>query len=144
MSEYIDSNVLAYHLAGDRRFGPLARNYLLSVAGGERNACTSVYTFAELFATFRKMGLYPSVVLPQLERAMSFGISLTDLTQAIMVEVPAEMRRGLSLGDSIHYLSMKGSRVNRIVSEDRDWDRLRDIQRMSLSEILHVRSGGEP
>ncbi len=135
MSEYLDTNILVYYLIGDRHFGVAARDYLLSIAKGERSASTSVYTFAELYATFRKVGLSSKVILPKLEASLNMGISLADLTQIMMLSVPAEMKLGRSFGDAIHHLTMRKIGVDRIVSEDRDWDRVQGIHRISLSDI---------
>ncbi len=135
MSEYLDTNILVYYLIGDRQFGVAARDYLLSIAKGDRSASTSVYTFAELYATFRNVGLSPRVILPRLEASLNMGINLADLTQIVMLGVPAEMRRGRSFGDAIHHLTMREIGVDHIVSEDRDWDRVHGVHRISLSEI---------
>ncbi len=144
MSEYLDTNILVYYLTGDRQFGVAARDYLLSIAKGERNASTSVYTFAELYATFRKVGLSPEVILPKLEASMNMGVNLTDLTQIMMLSVPAEMRQGRSFGDAIHHLTMKEIGVDHIVSEDRDWDKVQGIHRISLSDISRRKHGAKP
>jgi len=136
--EYVDTNVIIYHLIGDSIYGENARSYLEKVAEGERHAVSSVYLFAEVYATLRMFKKTQKEIYRHLDDLSKIGIEFLDLNFYILRSALEEFKAGLKFGDAIHLKTMEEYDVNDIVSEDKDFDPIEGINRISLKKALKM------
>jgi len=134
MMEYIDANIFCYLLSENREFADSAQAYFDKIALGLAQGATSVHTLAEVCVTLRQWFKWS-----QSEIAEALDLLLTKtrirflpLTEEIMLKVPGLMESGMSYGDSIHLATMRANGITEIVSEDKHFDRISGIKRLSV------------
>jgi predicted nucleic acid-binding protein len=134
MMDYIDSNYFCYLLTDNKEFADKVQAYLVQVALGEKEACTSVYTLTEVYITLKRWFKWPEkrarwAIATLLEKS---NVRFLPLTMELMLEVPRLMERGFKYGDSIHIATIDANGLLRVFSEDKGFDRVNGIERLRL------------
>ncbi|WP_367883216.1 type II toxin-antitoxin system VapC family toxin [Thermococcus peptonophilus] len=116
----MDVNVIYYILTANEEFGPRAKELVEEHYG---RMITSALTVWQLYILLRRAGarFKISQVLEDL------GVKVVALTPEIIKM--AEECEKLDFDDSIHYATMKAHRVEIILSNDRDFDKV-DVKRL--------------
>ncbi|WP_297550159.1 PIN domain-containing protein [Thermococcus sp.] len=123
MRVYVDVNVVYYILTANEEFGIRAKELIEEYYG---RMITSALTVWQLHILLRRKGKgnkKPELtgILPEL------GIKIVPLTPEILSE--AEKCKRLDFDDAIHYATMKAHRIDTILSNDRDFDKISEIKR---------------
>jgi predicted nucleic acid-binding protein len=118
---YLDVNVLQYWLVADPNFGDRAKEILKKY----RDMVTSALTIWILFI------LNPNNEEIILEAVEAVDISVTPLTiQDLRDAVILSGSLGLDVEDAIHLATMKRLEINKIASNDKDFDKISWIGRV--------------
>ena len=135
---YIDTNVIIYDIIDDSQFGLAAHNLMSKIAAKEIEVCSSVYLFAEIFATFRFFKKSTEEIYSYLKDLTIIGISFVDLTPSVLIPALELYREGMKFGDAIHYKTIQLLGIDQIITENKHFDSLKRIERVSLSQIGHM------
>lgn len=112
---YIDVNVLYYYLTAHPEFGEKAKKYLEDFD----DLCTSALTVWILYVLTNLRNL------PEILREI--GVTILPLTFEVLSF--ATNVEKLDFEDAIHYATMKLNGINKIISNDGDFDRV-DVERI--------------
>ncbi len=139
MMYYVDTNVFVYPLiyseSRDRR-ALYARNILTRIASGELKAATSSLTWDEFtWVILKTLGAQISIEkgreflsFPNL-RILRVDIEVLKKAQ-VMIE-----RYGVKPRDAIHAACAIANDIREIVSDDKDFDQIKELKRVRLEEI---------
>jgi len=131
---YADTNIVIHNLIADARLGERAKQYLIKTSKGEQRAYSSVHLLTEVYAFLKGVDLPEQVIADRLTQVLAYGIKLLPLTAEITIDVPEYMGKGWKYGDAIHYLTMKRNEITKIVTDDKFYDRQKDITRIDLTK----------
>ncbi|MBI4214908.1 type II toxin-antitoxin system VapC family toxin [archaeon] len=132
--QYIDSNVFITAVAPDEKENDAAARVLSNISSGKFLAATSYLTIDEV--TYRLISKLT------FEEATKFGRSLLNMPNLRFIEVnEAVTLKALDLmeqykldpRDSIHAASMLIRGITQIISNDTDFDRVKEITRHSVT-----------
>lgn len=130
---YLDSNVFIYATLNNGELGSRARSLLSKVQGGMLEACSSSLTFDELVWVVKKNR--------DMEDALSAGGAFLVMKNLRLVNVDGNLllaalsvirRYGLNPRDAIHAASAISERAATMVTEDRDFEQIKEFERKSL------------
>ncbi|MFQ6061096.1 MAG: type II toxin-antitoxin system VapC family toxin [Thermoplasmata archaeon] len=131
---YIDSNVLIYAALDPRKKGKWCRSVLRQIESGKQPALTSSLTFDELvYIVRRESGLDESLRIGQaaLEMSNLYFVPVDDIILLKSIELMRALR--LFPRDAIHAASATNSGVFVIYSEDKDFDKVKELERVWLT-----------
>ncbi len=118
----MDVNVVYYILTANEEFGIRAKELVEEYYG---RMITSALTVWQLYILLRRKG----DKRPELTDILSdLGIKIVPLTPEILSE--AEKCGRLDFDDAIHYATMKVHKISVILSNDRDFDKIKEIKRV--------------
>jgi len=137
---FVDTNIVIHNLTADPRLGERAKQYLVKISKGEQKAYSSVHLLTEVYAFLKGIGITDQVIAKRLTQVLAYGIKLLPLTGEIILDVPDYMEKGWKYGDTIHYLTMKQNKITKIVTDDKFYDRQKDIIRVDLTKRTTYRS----
>ncbi len=132
MLSYIDSNIFLYAVLYDDERAARCRNVLSEIVDGKLDAVTSVLTWDEFTHVVEKVLDRPSGLI-QGERFLHFPRLLFQPCTTDVLIRAQQVRASTSLGarDSVHAASALIARAGTLVSEDRDFDEIPDLNRRS-------------
>ena len=129
---YLDSSVfLNASLRADER-GESARKFLTDVQSGKSPAATSALTYDEVFWITKKRRNF--------EAALDAAEALLEMPNLTILAVDADALRlarklsadhGLNPRDAIHAACALANGIRTMISEDPDFDRVKEIERKS-------------
>ncbi|MEX0617120.1 MAG: PIN domain-containing protein [Candidatus Woykebacteria bacterium] len=130
--EFLDTNIFLRHLLGDHSVqSPRATAYLLSVEQGEVKVRVSDTVIFETVFTLQRHYGYPKAAIRD---------NLLPLIDLHGVILPAKMRlrsvfdlyveQNLPFADAYHAVLMESLKLSRIVSFDKEFDKIEGIERI--------------
>lgn len=130
---FIDSNVFAYHLAGDVVHGKRAREILKSIEGGEEVA-TSTLVISQVCSYFKLKRFYGAIeaflsLIGGLKALKTYETTIKDFEEARKIQ----REEGLPLfmwDDIVIAAQMKRLGISEIYSNDNDFDKFPWIKRI--------------
>jgi len=136
MKYYLDANVFLYATLDKGKLGITAANLITAVEKGKAKAAISALVVDEVIwvllkerdrATAVRMGkaifeLANLEVIPLTEEIMFNSLSLMEKTN-------------LSPRDSAHVATMKSKNISRIISQDKHFDSIENIERIDLKSL---------
>jgi predicted nucleic acid-binding protein len=136
---YVDSNVFIYPVVYDEKFVKSARickKILIKIARGEIEAATASLTWDELVWVVRKtLGVEESNIegknflkLPNL-KILDVSESTLRYAQKILTENKLKPR------DAIHAACALENKINKIITDDPDFDKIKGIKRIKLERV---------
>jgi len=132
MRTYIDSNIFLYAVLYDDERAQRCRKVLSEIVDGKLEAVTSVLTWDEFTHVVEKVLDRPSAVLEG-ERFLHFPrLSFQPCTPDVLIRAQ-QLRASTHLGarDSIHAASAMIAGAATLLSEDRDFDKISELNRRS-------------
>jgi len=121
---FVDSNIFFYAKAMDKEYGEACATILETIGRGEFKAVTSSLALVELANALRKYGLSDEAA-EVVDAIFSFNIQILqvdpiDVRNAI--EIFDEFK--ISPYDCVHAAIMKKAETDRIISADRDFEKI--------------------
>lgn len=133
---YLDANVFIYAVLDDGPSGENARKIIGKVWQGKYKAYTSVLTFDEvLWAVQKNLGREKAA-----EVASNFlrlvNLDFVSVNLVLMTEsIRFYLQEKLAPRDAIHFASMKTKKLNKIISADSDFDKIKRIKRIDFTKM---------
>ncbi len=128
--KYVDSNLFIYAALNDDEKGEKARDHIKDIRKGNDVAFTSVLTFDEVFwMVKREKGE---------ENALEAGRAILEMKNLQFVDVDTSLlwnayklieEHGLDPRDSIHLACALDQDADKMISEDDDFDRVKEVER---------------
>lgn len=127
---YIDSNLFIYAALSLKEKGKKARSHIKKIRKGNTKAVTSVLTFDEVFWKVQQGRGF--------ESALKIGKTFLQTNNLMLVEVNDEVlwrtynlieKYELDSRDGIHLACALEKGVHTIISEDEDFDQVKEIDR---------------
>ena len=134
--QYIDSNVFLYPALYPQHTEPKAKKakeILLKIESGELNAATSTLTWDEVvWVTTKLLGRTDGIA--QGQKLLGFpNLEFINVDEAIIAQAQALMGKyKLNPRDSIHIASALSRKTKTIISDDEDFDQIKEIKRTPL------------
>ncbi|OGI14504.1 hypothetical protein A3K63_01895 [Candidatus Micrarchaeota archaeon RBG_16_49_10] len=139
MKYYLDSNIFIYAEISSGAEGKLSKNILLLMESEKIKCVTSCLTIDEVVwkigkETDRKTGIEVGKRMPELPNLEILPVKTTTIATAL------ELMEKHKLGprDSIHIATMIENGVFSAISEDSDFDKIREIKRLSPEKAAKV------
>ncbi|MHB1493594.1 MAG: type II toxin-antitoxin system VapC family toxin [Thermoplasmataceae archaeon] len=130
---YIDSNVFIYAVLNTEFIGNEARSILSQVQKGQIKASTSALTFDELIWIIKKERSRNDSLLAGEAFLNMSGLKLVEVNTNVLAGAIAIMKKySLDPRDSIHAASAIIEKAEVMISEDKDFDKIREIKRRSI------------
>lgn len=137
---YIDSNVFIYPVLYSKEVDPRVKRageILKSIAKGELLAFTSTLTWDEVvWAVKKTMG--KNEALNQGQKLLGFiNLQFIGVDENILSQAQGLMSNyNLKPRDSIHVASAIERKLNTIISDDQDFDEVREVKRIPLCKSI--------
>lgn len=133
---YLDSNVFIYAVLNSEFVGGEARSILSQVQNGQMKASTSALTFDELIWIVKKNRSPNDSLLAGDAFLNMSGLKLVNVDADILAGAIAIMRKySLDPRDSIHAASAMIEKAEVVISEDKDFDKIREIKRRGIASV---------
>jgi len=135
-SFYIDSNVFIFAYSDDKEVGKTCRKIISMIINKKIKAFTSVLTFDEIFYKIKK--------LKDRETALIVGELFLNLKNLTFVELDLDVlnyslnllkESNLEPRDSIHASSALSNNVSNVITNDKDFDKIKDIKRYDIKHF---------
>ena len=133
---YLDANVFVLAVENDDILGEKARILLKNIQENKQRAATSALTFDEV--------VWKVFKLKDLEYALIAAQDFIEMPNLIFLDVNATIiSKSLDLmrlyklypRDAIHAASALNNNIYEIISEDKDFDRIKELKRRSIKEL---------
>ena len=133
---YIDANIFILASGSRSGIGEKARKFLENLQAGREKAFTSTLTFDEV--------VWKVLQIRNFDDALAIGNSFIEMPNLVLLDVNANtISKSLDLmrlyrlcpRDSIHAASALNNNIFEIISEDRDFDRIKELKRKSINEL---------
>ncbi len=133
---YVDSNVFVYPILYSQEINPRvkkANEILISIAKGELLAFTSTLTWDEIVWAVRKF-MGKDEALNQGQKLLGFiNLQFIEVDENILSQAQGLMNNyNLKPRDSIHIASAINRRLKTIISDDKDFDKVKEVTRVPL------------
>ena len=130
---YLDSDVFAYSALNREKIGNKARSLIREIQGGKVLAASSALTFDELVWAVKKYRSLDDAIIAGEAFLGLQGLKLVDVTEEILSSALTLMRKyRINPRDSIHGASALRVDAESIVTADKDFDRVEEIQRRPI------------
>ena len=134
---YIDANVFIYAALEQGSRGVAAREIVKQIHEGQFPAATSAITFDEIVHVVRKES--------DIQRSIAAGIAFLHCDNLQLIAVDKSLlhhaldvirHHNLRAKDAIHYATMRVKGIKTIVSNDSDFDKIKEIVRKPIEKAL--------
>lgn len=136
MTEYLDTNILVYAIERHPEYGKSCKEILIDIYAGKRKVCCSVLVLVELISVLRKIntqlrktGKDQLDVRANVDAVLSLPINWVDLN-LFVIKRSAEYEYAISGPDCIHIATMEVENITRIISADRDFEKVDFVKRV--------------
>ena len=133
---YLDANVFIYAALEQGQRGAAAREILKKVHTGQIPAITSAITFDEIAHVVRKES--------DVQRSIAAGVAFLHCNNLQVIAVDRALlnytldiikQHNLRPKDAIHYATMCIKGIKTIISNDADFDKIKEINRKSIEKF---------
>ena len=132
---YIDSNIFVYAVLDQEQKGISARKLLQQVQDGKQKAATCALTLNETMWVIRKQRSVEDSILAS-EALLTLNLTFLPVNKDTLLEtVHLTKTSNLKPNDATHLASMKLAGITTLISEDKDFDTIKDIKRIDLSKL---------
>lgn len=136
MKCYVDTNVFVYSIINPSAKGDAARLFLKQLTTQKHDAYTSVLTISEAHHVLCKNIDKNDALVFTKQLLSTTNIKRIDFNYTILIRAFALLEQyNLKTNDAIHLANMQLHNITYFISEDKDFDKLSFIKRISLSEL---------
>lgn len=134
---YVDSNIFIYAALDKETLGNNARAVIKRLQNREIKLAVSPLVFDEVVWIVQKFA--DRKAANQIGNAMLLlPLTWLDISYSSVKYALTYYQQGLNPRDALHVGTMKDYGIRIIVSEDKDFDKVRDIERWSINKILNI------
>jgi len=133
---YIDSNVFIFAAVDSGRLGRNCRE-IVRLINEKKITCASSFLVIDevIWVLQRKIGKESSIKIAK--AMLSMPIKWIDIDKSVIIKmIETYEKTALDPRDAIHASAMKGVGLSVILSEDGDFDKVEEIERLSTSECV--------
>ena len=130
---YLDANIFIYSLINDDKLGDKSRKILTKIPKRETNGFTSILTWDEVVYVLRKIiGIDKSI--DEGNKLLNFpNLIFLDSNKKTIEKAQKIMEKyKIKPRDDIHIATALTNNIDKILSDDKDFDGIREIQREGL------------
>src|SRR3989338_3824099 len=132
---YIDANIFVYSVFLNDK-GEKARQALQLVQDSKIHAITSVLTFDEVVWSLRKHINEETAIAATKSFFLLPELAICDVTHKIFLDsLDIMQHEKMKPRDAIHVATMRENKILKIISEDSDFDKIKNIKRISLDKL---------
>lgn len=127
---YLDTNVFIYPVLGKDAIADYYRKIIHGVVAGKIQACTSVLTWDEIvYALMKNKG--KEIALIQAEKFLKLpNLYFIETSPSIIFKAHQLMKKyEINPRDAIHLATALSCKSNEIISEDKVFDKIKEIKR---------------
>lgn len=134
---YIDANVFIFAYSNDEEIGNNCRKIIDLIINNKIAAFTSVLTFDEFFYQIKKLkgkenALIAASLLLNLNNLKFIGVDFNILNSSLSLL----KENNLDPRDSIHLACALSRDIKNIISNDKDFDKIKEIKRHDIKNIV--------
>ena len=128
---YLDSTLFLYTLLYPEKEGEKALQFLQHIYGAKLDACTSVLTWDEIVYKLKRLRGQDHALAASQSMVYSQHIVLVPCDKIILQKAHKLMQTYSLLGprDAIHVATAIHMNCDTIISEDKDFDKIKEIKR---------------
>ncbi len=132
---YLDSNILIYGVLNEDQIGDSARRFIKEIETGKYKASISALTIDEFIWKVQKvLGREEAAKLADKLMEMQ-NLKIIDINLDILKKMLEIYKKyNLDPRDSIHLAAMQLNEIKIIISQDSDFDKIKDIKRIDFSK----------
>ena len=133
---YLDSSVFIPANLKSDQIGEQARNIINSVEAGIIQGDTSTLTFDEVAFTLRKIGGFEKSIMTGDIFLSIPNLNFIDVTYEIITSAQELIKKyRLKPRDAIHAACAINNDINIIISDDADFDAIKELERKSIKDF---------
>ena len=127
---YLDANIFIYATVNTQEIGNKCRSLLKEIEIGKIKGITSCLTFDEIIWILRKIA--PEKVLESARNILNLNIKFMEVNKNILYKLVDLIEKyKLKPRDAIHLATMELNNCKTIISEDSDFDKIPEIERIN-------------
>ncbi len=130
---YLDANIIIYSVINNDKMGDKSREIMTKISRGEIDGFTSVLTWDEVVYILGKIiGTEKSI--GEGNKFLNFpNLIFLDADKKIIENAQEIMERyKIKPRDAIHIATALANNISEIISDDRDFDKIKEIKRKGL------------
>lgn len=136
--QYIDSNVFIYPVVADEKTEDkalLAKNILIKIADKSIDAATASLTWDEIVWSIRKI-LGTEIAIKEGSRFLEFpNLKILDVNEKVIDRAQRLIEKNkLKPRDAIHIACCIENGIDKIISDDPDFDDIKEVKRIALEK----------
>ena len=133
---YLDSTAFIWPALYEDKKAMAARDLIKNIREGRQNAATSVLTFDEVVWKIKKERTLDAALMAGNAILQMSGLSLIEVNHETLLKAYEliELYK-LHPRDAIHAACAINRNIMIIISEDKDFDKIKELKRKSLSEL---------
>ena len=133
---YVDANVFIHAIKNRGMLGDKARKYLRDIQEGKEKAATSALTFDEVVWKILQSDSFDDTLLVATGLINMPNLILLNVDKAVLSKSIDLMKLyGIYPRDSIHAACALNNNIFTIISEDKDFDDIKELKRKSINEL---------
>ncbi|MEM3154315.1 MAG: type II toxin-antitoxin system VapC family toxin [Candidatus Woesearchaeota archaeon] len=134
---YIDSNVFATAALDQGALGQKARRIIDAIETGKLLACTSALTVGEVMWAVKKIGGKEQAIATARTILALRNLDVCDASHSVISEaVDIFSHSELHPRDAIHYATMRSRGIKTMISNDANFDKIKEITRKPIEKAL--------
>lgn len=133
---YIDSNIFILAIINNESIGEKARKFLRNVQEGKEAASTSTLTFDEVVWKVLQTRGFDNAMIVANDLLEMQNLVFLDVNTSVLLKSYRLMKSyNLYPRDSIHASCALNNNIFTIISEDKDFDRIKELRRKGISQL---------
>lgn len=133
---YLDANIFLYALLNSDEKGRACRQILAKIATRQEDGCTSFLTWDELLHILKK-NRERDVAIHESGQFLHFpNLSFINVDETVIFKAQELVKKyALNPRDAIHAASALMRNINRILSDDPDFDKIKEMKRVTIGKF---------
>lgn len=137
MKAYLDANVFIYSTLNNESLGESSRKIIEEIQKGNLEAITSVLTFDEIMHVVGKERGQEAAILAGEAFLNMNNLEIRNTTrQTALTALQITREYGMKARDAMHYATMVENGCTAMVSEDKDFNGIKELKRRSIKEFV--------
>ena len=133
---YIDANIFIFAYSDDKENGIICRGIMDMIIDNKIKAFTSVLTFDEIFYKIKKLKDKETALMTTKLFLNLKNLNFIDVNLNILAYTYSTLKNyNLNPRDAIHLSCALSHNIKNIISDDEDFDNIKEIKRFKLNDF---------